>query len=73
MSGYLCDGFNIVLLYLVLTTRFNFLVYELNGALCDYSANTSFVVESMSRHGIAASIPVNGRVSAVDENSKGGD
>ena len=54
MSGDFCDGFKLVLKYLVLSMRFVLLVSELNGALYCDSANTSFVVESMYRQGMAA-------------------
>ena len=41
--------------YLASSMRFIILVSELNGALHRDSKNTSFVVESISRQGMAAS------------------
>ena len=41
--------------YLASRMRFILFVSELKGALCCDSANTSFVVESMSRQGMAGS------------------
>ena len=52
--------------------RFIRLVSELNGALYCNKANTSFVVEYMSRHRMAT-LSVNNNLSDVDVNTKGAD
>ena len=56
--------------YLASRMHFILFVSELKGALCCDSANTSFVVESMSRQGVGGIVPVNGHVNPMDVNAK---
>ena len=59
--------------YLASRIRFIIFVSELKGALCCDSANTSFVVEYISRQRNGDIVPVNGHVSAMAVKAKGSD